>query len=189
MKARILIERASLGPDDLKTAFQAFDGAWALIAAHDTSPNAIRAARMELTDIAYLKRPLEDPAATEEAQPTVRAPRRKGSGRRQVTAATSTAQYACALHPTIRSALSADGLGIRHAWRQIGLWRHRWVRNWIRGIGWYFGRPWWWHRVRITTSGRGHGHRCGLRCHSSRFYAARSFTPFTPDCLAQWAQQ
>jgi hypothetical protein len=46
MKARILIESASLGPDDMKTAFQAFDGAWALIAARYTSPNAIEAARL-----------------------------------------------------------------------------------------------------------------------------------------------
>jgi len=51
MKARILIESASLGPDDLKTAFQAFDGAWALIAAHYTSPNAIEAARMQLATL------------------------------------------------------------------------------------------------------------------------------------------
>jgi len=32
MKARLLIEGASLGPDDLKIAFQAFDGAWKEIA-------------------------------------------------------------------------------------------------------------------------------------------------------------
>ena len=51
MKARILIESASLGPDDLKTAFQAFDGAWALIAARYTSPNAIEAARMQLATL------------------------------------------------------------------------------------------------------------------------------------------
>jgi hypothetical protein len=33
MKARILIESASLGPDEVKSACQAFDGAWAEIAA------------------------------------------------------------------------------------------------------------------------------------------------------------
>ena len=51
MKARVLIESASLGPDDLKIAFQAFDGAWAQIAARYTSPDAIEAARMRLATL------------------------------------------------------------------------------------------------------------------------------------------
>jgi hypothetical protein len=29
----------------------------------------------------------------------------------------------------------------------------------------------------------------GLRWYARGSYAARSLTPFTPDCLAQWAQQ
>ena len=44
MKARLLIEGASLGPDDLKIAFQAFDGAWKEIASRYTTPEAIEAA-------------------------------------------------------------------------------------------------------------------------------------------------
>ena len=51
MKARILIESASLGPDDLKAACQAFDGAWAAIAGHFETPNAIEAARMQLATL------------------------------------------------------------------------------------------------------------------------------------------
>ena len=51
MKARILIEGASLGPDDLKTACQAFDDAWAKIAGHYKRPDAIEAARMRLATL------------------------------------------------------------------------------------------------------------------------------------------
>ena len=51
MKARVLIESASLGPDDLRIAFQAFDSAWAQIAARYTSPDAIETARMRLATI------------------------------------------------------------------------------------------------------------------------------------------
>ena len=51
MKARVLIESASLGPDDLKTAFQAFDGAWAQIAARYKSPDAIEAGRTQLATL------------------------------------------------------------------------------------------------------------------------------------------
>ena len=46
-----MIESASLGPDDLKAAFQAFDGAWAAIAGHYKTPNAIEAARMRLATL------------------------------------------------------------------------------------------------------------------------------------------
>jgi len=51
MKARILIESASLGPDDLKTAFQAFDGAWAQIAARYKNTDAIEAGRTQLATL------------------------------------------------------------------------------------------------------------------------------------------
>jgi hypothetical protein len=51
MKARILIESASLGPADLKIAFQAFDGAWALISSRYTNPGAIETARMRLATL------------------------------------------------------------------------------------------------------------------------------------------
>jgi hypothetical protein len=51
MKARILIEGASLGPDDLKAACQAFDDAWAQITDRYTTPNAIEAARMRLATL------------------------------------------------------------------------------------------------------------------------------------------
>ena len=48
MKARILIESASLGPDDLKIAYQAFDDAWSQIATRYKSPDAVEIARMRL---------------------------------------------------------------------------------------------------------------------------------------------
>jgi hypothetical protein len=51
MKARILIEGASLGPDDLMAAGQAFDDAWAKIAARYKSAHAIEAARMRLASL------------------------------------------------------------------------------------------------------------------------------------------
>jgi len=51
MKARVLIESASLGPDDLRIAFQAFDGAWGQIAPSYTTPNDIEAARMRLATL------------------------------------------------------------------------------------------------------------------------------------------
>jgi hypothetical protein len=51
MKARILLESASLGPDELKVAFQAFDGAWKAIAARYANPDAIEGARMQLATL------------------------------------------------------------------------------------------------------------------------------------------
>jgi hypothetical protein len=51
MKARVLIESASLGPDHLKTVYQAFDGAWTQIAARYTNPHAVEAARMQLATL------------------------------------------------------------------------------------------------------------------------------------------
>ena len=51
MKARILIESAALGPDDLKIAGQAFDSAWSQIATHYKSPDAVEAARMRLATL------------------------------------------------------------------------------------------------------------------------------------------
>ena len=50
MRARVLIESASLGPDDLKIAFQAFDGAWMQIAGRYSS-DATEAARMRLATL------------------------------------------------------------------------------------------------------------------------------------------
>ena len=50
--------------DDIDVLTDAGAKGWELVA---IAPN----------NIAYLKRPLEDPAATQEAQPTVRATRRK----------------------------------------------------------------------------------------------------------------
>ena len=51
MKARVLIENASLGPDDLKTACHAFDGAWAEIAARYSDPQAVETARTSLATL------------------------------------------------------------------------------------------------------------------------------------------
>jgi hypothetical protein len=51
MKARILLESASLGPDELKVAFQAFDGAWKEIAGRYASPGAVEGARMQLATL------------------------------------------------------------------------------------------------------------------------------------------
>jgi hypothetical protein len=51
MKARILIESASLGPDDLKIAYQAFDDAWSQIATRYKSPDAVEIARMRLATL------------------------------------------------------------------------------------------------------------------------------------------
>jgi len=50
MKARVLIESASLGPDDLKIAFAAFDGAWTQIAGRYT-PDTLEGARMRLATL------------------------------------------------------------------------------------------------------------------------------------------
>jgi hypothetical protein len=47
-KARALIQGASLGPDALKLAGQAFDEAWAAIASHFHDPSGIEAARLAL---------------------------------------------------------------------------------------------------------------------------------------------
>jgi hypothetical protein len=51
MKARLLLESCSLGPDDLKIAFRAFDGAWSQIAERYTRPEAMEAARMRLATL------------------------------------------------------------------------------------------------------------------------------------------
>jgi hypothetical protein len=51
MKARVLIESAALGPEDLKRAGQAFDGVWTQIAGRYKSPGAIEAARMRLATL------------------------------------------------------------------------------------------------------------------------------------------
>jgi hypothetical protein len=51
MKARVIIESASLGPEELKTAFRAFDGAWAQIAARYKSPETVEAARIRLATL------------------------------------------------------------------------------------------------------------------------------------------
>ena len=51
MKARVLFESASLGPDDLKVVFQAFDGAWQEIAGRYANPEAIEGARMRLATL------------------------------------------------------------------------------------------------------------------------------------------
>ena len=51
MKGRVLLESASLGPDDLKVAFQAFDGAWKEIATRYANPDAIEGARTRLATI------------------------------------------------------------------------------------------------------------------------------------------
>jgi hypothetical protein len=51
MKAHYLIESASLGPDDLKIAFQAFDSAWSQIAGRYTRPEAVEAARTQLATL------------------------------------------------------------------------------------------------------------------------------------------
>ena len=50
MTARVLIESACLGPDDLKIAFQAFDGAWMQIATRYT-PDTVEGARMRLATL------------------------------------------------------------------------------------------------------------------------------------------
>jgi hypothetical protein len=52
MKARQLISGASYGPDTLKVLYQAFDEAWASIAANfGNDPQAIEAARLKLANI------------------------------------------------------------------------------------------------------------------------------------------
>jgi hypothetical protein len=51
MKARILLESASLGPDELKVAFEAFDGAWQEIAGRYAAPEAIEHARTRLATL------------------------------------------------------------------------------------------------------------------------------------------
>jgi hypothetical protein len=47
-KARALIEGASLGPEALKAACEAFEEAWAAIASHFKDPTEIEAARLTL---------------------------------------------------------------------------------------------------------------------------------------------
>jgi len=63
MKARILIESAALGPDDLKIAFQAFDGAWEKIANRYKGDSATEAARVRLATVVLSLMPdTKDPA-------------------------------------------------------------------------------------------------------------------------------
>ena len=51
MKARKLVESASLGPQALNVAFQAFDDAWTEIAGnYGSDPLAIEAARLKLAN-------------------------------------------------------------------------------------------------------------------------------------------
>lgn len=51
MKARKLVANASLGPEALKVAYQAFDEAWAAIAGNfGSDPIAIEAARLNLAN-------------------------------------------------------------------------------------------------------------------------------------------
>ncbi len=51
MKARKLVESASLGPQALNVAFQAFDAGWAEIAGnYGSDPLAIEAARLKLAN-------------------------------------------------------------------------------------------------------------------------------------------
>ena len=62
MKARIMLDNAPLGPDALKIAREAFDGAWQEIAArYDT--NAIEEARERLAKLVLsLMSDTQDPA-------------------------------------------------------------------------------------------------------------------------------
>ena len=70
MKARQIVESGSFGPDTLKVAYQAFDEAWASIAAHfGTDPMAIEAARIKLANaiLAVSKDGSRDPNALKQA--------------------------------------------------------------------------------------------------------------------------
>jgi hypothetical protein len=70
MKARQIVESGSFGPDTLKVAYQAFDEAWASIAAHfGTDPMAIEAARIKLANaiLAVSKDGSRDPNALKRA--------------------------------------------------------------------------------------------------------------------------
>jgi hypothetical protein len=52
MKAKAMIERASYGPEALKVIGQAFDDAWADIAANfGDNPSAVEAARLRLAQV------------------------------------------------------------------------------------------------------------------------------------------
>jgi hypothetical protein len=70
MKARQVVENASLGPDTLKVAYQAFDDAWASIADnYGNDPLAIEAARLKLanTILSLIDDTTRDPAALKRA--------------------------------------------------------------------------------------------------------------------------
>jgi hypothetical protein len=70
MKARQIVESGSFGPDTLNVAYQAFDEAWASIAAHfGTDPMAIEAARIKLANaiLAVSKDDSRDPHALKRA--------------------------------------------------------------------------------------------------------------------------
>src|SRR5262249_26659601 len=64
MKARQLVADASLGPDALKAAYQAFDEAWEAIAANfGNDPQTIETARLKLANpiLAATKQDSRDP--------------------------------------------------------------------------------------------------------------------------------
>jgi hypothetical protein len=70
MKARQLVESASLGPEALKVAYQAFDDAWASIAAnYGTDALAIEAARLKLANaiLSLIDETTRDPVALKNA--------------------------------------------------------------------------------------------------------------------------
>jgi hypothetical protein len=51
MKARIIFESASLEPDELKVAFEAFDSVWQEIAGRYVTPEAVERARTRLATL------------------------------------------------------------------------------------------------------------------------------------------
>ena len=70
MKARQLVESASLGPETLKVAYQAFDEAWAAIAGnYGNDPLAIEAARLKLANaiLSLIEETTRDPVALKNA--------------------------------------------------------------------------------------------------------------------------
>jgi hypothetical protein len=65
MKARRLIEGASFGPDALKVLSQAYDEAWAILAAgYGNDQSAIEIARLRLANIilGLMREDIRDPA-------------------------------------------------------------------------------------------------------------------------------
>jgi hypothetical protein len=62
MKARIMIDNAPFGPDELQIARTAFDGAWEQISAR-YDPNSVEAARERLAKVVLSLMPdTKDPA-------------------------------------------------------------------------------------------------------------------------------